>query len=64
MKSRRYLNLVSALAIFGFIGAWWLLANSGWVRPEFLPSPPKLVETFVELLDKGYGGSPSESMLE
>ena len=60
MRKSSYLNLVSAVSILGFIALWWLLANSGWVRPEFLPSPPKLVETFAELLDKGYGGSPLE----
>ena len=60
MRKSSYLNFVSALSILGFIALWWLLANSGWVRPEFLPSPPKLVETFAELLDKGYGGSPLE----
>lgn len=60
MRKSSYLNFVSALSILGFIALWWLLANSGWVRPEFLPSPPKLVETFAELLDKGYGGSRLE----
>ncbi|MBU6223507.1 MAG: ABC transporter permease [Burkholderiales bacterium] len=57
MNKHRHLNIVSVLAVIGFISLWWLIAISGWVRPEFLPSPPRLVETFFEIVEKGYGGS-------
>jgi NitT/TauT family transport system permease protein len=41
-----------ALSIAGaasFLGVWWLIAASGWVAPQFLPSPFEVVDKFVAL---------------
>lgn len=57
MKRSHFLNLVSAASVVGFITLWWLISVSGLVRPDFLPSPFKLIETFLDLIENGYGGS-------
>ncbi|MEM6599604.1 MAG: ABC transporter permease, partial [Cyanobacteria bacterium P01_C01_bin.69] len=32
---------------------WWLLSNSPWVNPKFLPSPIDVIGAFGRLWDKG-----------
>ena len=58
MSRAARLRWVSAASMLGFILIWSALSVSGLVRAEFLPSPLKLVEAFMEMLRDGYGGSP------
>lgn len=58
MSRAARLRWISAASIVGFVAIWSLASASGLVRPEFLPSPMKLVDAFVEMLRDGYGGSP------
>lgn len=51
----RWISLGSTL---GFIALWSLVSVSGIVRAEFLPSPLKVLDAFLEMLRQGYGGSP------
>lgn len=57
MKTQNRLALISTFSVIGFLGIWWILAVSGLIRPEFLPTPWQIAETLIEMIDKGYGGS-------
>ena len=58
MSHAARLRWISAGSMFVFILIWSALSASGLVRAEFLPSPAKLVDAFMEMLRDGYGGSP------
>lgn len=58
MSRTARLRWISAASLAGFVLVWSLIAASGLVRAEFLPSPAKLVGAFVDMLRDGYGGSP------
>lgn len=53
-----WLRWIGFASIVSFVGIWALVAASGWIREDFLPSPAKLVSAFVDMLRDGYGGSP------
>lgn len=53
-----WLRWISLASIIGFVGLWALISASGWIREDFLPSPSKLMSSFMEMLRDGYGGSP------
>ena len=41
--------LMGILAFISFILIWHITASSGWIRPEFLPTPLSVVEAFFRL---------------
>ena len=41
--------MMGILAFIGFILIWHVTATSGWIRPEFLPTPLSVVEAFFRL---------------
>ena len=53
-----WLRCISFASIISFVVIWSLVAASGLVREDFLPSPSKLVSSFMAMLQEGYGGSP------
>lgn len=57
MSGAARLRWISVASVLGFIGLWWLVSGSGWVKPDALPSPARIVQTLGKLLDEGYGGS-------
>ncbi len=58
MSRAARLRWISAGSIVAFVAIWWGVSASGWVRPEFLPSPAKVVGAFWTMVGEGYGGSP------
>ena len=50
------LRLLSAVGLVAFFGVWTLIAISGLVQPQFLPTPVAVYRQFVELLDKPFAG--------
>jgi ABC-type nitrate/sulfonate/bicarbonate transport system permease component len=58
MNRRASLRWVSVGSMAAFIALWSIVAGSGWVREEALPSPARLVGVFADMLKEGYGGSP------
>ena len=52
------LRWISAISIAGFFATWWAISGLGLIREDFLPSPARLVDAFMEMLRDGYGGSP------
>jgi ABC-type nitrate/sulfonate/bicarbonate transport system permease component len=51
----RWLALSIAGAV-AFFGVWWLVAASGWVPAQFLPTPLAVVEQFVALTRSPFVG--------
>lgn len=37
---------------------WTVLTETGWIGPDYLPSPVSLAQAFLQLLDSGYKGVP------
>lgn len=35
------------------LSAWWISATFGWVSPQVLPSPPWVLQTFLDLIASG-----------
>src|SRR3954464_3534192 len=62
-KPRMNLRLLSAIGLLGFFAAWWLIAASGLVQPQFLPTPLAVVLQFCELLQKPFAGYTLEQHL-
>jgi ABC-type nitrate/sulfonate/bicarbonate transport system permease component len=50
------LRLLSALGLAAFFGAWTLVAVSGLVQPQFLPTPLAVLDQFMELLGRPFAG--------
>ena len=50
------LKVLSATGLVGFFAIWWLVAVSGLVQPQFLPTPLTVVFQFIDLLQKPFVG--------
>ena len=50
------LRLLSAIGLAAFFGLWTLIALSGLVQPQFLPTPLAVLDQFVELTQKPFVG--------
>jgi NitT/TauT family transport system permease protein len=50
------LRLLSAIGLVGFFGIWWIVAVSGLVQPQFLPTPSAVAAEFWELTRKPFVG--------
>ena len=50
------LRFLSIMGLIGFFGVWTLVAVSGLVQPQFLPTPREVGEQFVELTQKPFVG--------
>ncbi len=50
------LKILSATGLVGFFAVWTLIALSGLVQPQFLPTPLAVVREFLELLQKPFAG--------
>jgi taurine transport system permease protein len=48
--------VLSALGFIGFFGLWWLIAVSGLVSKQVLPTPLAVVERFVQLTSTPFVG--------
>ena len=48
---------ISAGVIVALIGLWWLVTGAGWVKPLFLPSPPQVINAFLDVLQNGFTGN-------
>jgi NitT/TauT family transport system permease protein len=35
------------------LGLWWLISSTGWINPQFLPSPLAVLQAFGDLFSKG-----------
>jgi taurine transport system permease protein len=53
---RGRLLALSAIGLAGFFGIWTLVAVSGLVKPQFLPSPLAVLEKFIELTRQPFVG--------
>ena len=42
------------LSILVPFSLWWLLSSTGWVNPQFLPSPADVGQAFVRLWEQGF----------
>jgi taurine transport system permease protein len=49
--------LISVVTVLALFGAWWFVTAQGWVRPLFLPSPAAVLEQFIDVATRGFGGS-------
>ncbi|HVO88960.1 MAG TPA: ABC transporter permease [Casimicrobiaceae bacterium] len=49
--------IASSLGIATFVGLWLAVTLGGLVSPQFLPSPPALIERVIELAQQPYAGS-------
>jgi ABC-type nitrate/sulfonate/bicarbonate transport system permease component len=56
MAHRLSLRTLSAIGLVAFFASWWLLALSGLVRPQFLPTPLEVFDQFVALTQKPFAG--------
>lgn len=54
--ARGRLALLSAVGFAGFFGLWTLIALSGLVQPQFLPTPLEVARKFVELTQQPFVG--------
>ena len=52
---RRWLTL-SVAGFVAFFAIWWLIAASGLVHRQFLPTPPEVIEKFVALTQSPFVG--------
>jgi NitT/TauT family transport system permease protein len=50
------LRVLSLIGLVGFFGVWTLIALSGLVQPQFLPTPLAVLRQFLELLEKPFVG--------
>lgn len=50
------LRLLSVIGLGAFFGLWTLIALSGLVQPQFLPTPLAVALQFVELIEKPFVG--------
>ena len=50
------LRALSIVGLLGFFGVWTLIALSGLVQPQFLPTPLAVGNQFVELTQKPFVG--------
>jgi NitT/TauT family transport system permease protein len=50
------LRILSAAGLVGFFGLWTLIALSGLVQPQFLPTPLAVLRQFWELTQKPFVG--------
>ena len=50
------LRVLSITGLVGFFAVWTLIAVSGLVQPQFLPTPLEVSEQFVELTQKPFVG--------
>jgi sulfonate transport system permease protein len=56
-RSRRGSLALRVLLPLGILGGWWLITGEGWVRPQLLVTPWKVVMTFGNMFrteDLGY----------
>ena len=49
--------LLSMLSVGAMVGGWWVLAASGAVRADLLPSPADVWDALVEVTTQGYRGT-------
>ena len=54
--ARDRLMVLSAAGFVAFFATWWLIAASGLVPAQFLPSPIAVVQKFVELMHTPFVG--------
>ncbi|TMH39650.1 MAG: ABC transporter permease, partial [Betaproteobacteria bacterium] len=57
------LKLLSVLGLAAFFGLWTLIAISGLVQPQFLPTPLAVAEEFWRLLQIPFAGYTLEQHL-
>jgi ABC-type nitrate/sulfonate/bicarbonate transport system permease component len=50
------LRLLSAIGLIGFFAIWTLIALSGLVQPQFLPTPLAVSQQFLDLTQKPFVG--------
>ena len=43
----------TALSVIVPLFSWWLITQAGWVNPKFLPSPMAVIESLVDLTQRG-----------
>ncbi len=55
LSFRRWLAL-SAAGFVAFFAVWWLMAVSGLVSPQFLPTPLEVLEKFIDLTQSPFVG--------
>jgi taurine transport system permease protein len=48
--------LITASTIGVILVAWYVVAESGWVPPYFIPTPRQTWQTFLDILTEGYRG--------
>jgi taurine transport system permease protein len=49
-------RLISAAAVAGLLGLWWLATTLRWIPPLFLPGPRAVWDTFNHLRDETFTG--------
>jgi ABC-type nitrate/sulfonate/bicarbonate transport system permease component len=54
--ARMSLRLLSLAGLIGFFAVWALIALSGLVQPQFLPTPWAVAEEFLQLLQSPFAG--------
>ena len=54
--SRRQLLGLSLAGFVAFFGIWTLIALSGWVQPQFLPTPLEVARRFIQLTQQPFVG--------
>ena len=47
---------LSIAGLVSFFGVWWLIAVSGWVQPQFLPTPLEVAREFSRLTETPFAG--------
>lgn len=50
------LKTLFAIGLVGFFTLWWVIAVSGLVQPQFLPTPPAVLNEFWDLTQKPFAG--------
>ena len=50
-------TLLSLLSVAAMVGGWWLIAATGAVRADLLPSPVAVWDAFIEVTTQGYRGT-------
>ncbi len=49
---------ISTGTVLGILAVWFLVTNTGWVDPTYLPSPQSLFGSFAQLVSNGYQRVP------
>lgn len=63
LENQLSLRALSALGMAAFFAVWTLIALSGLVLPQFLPTPLEVAEQFLDLLHRPFAGYTLEQHL-